>query len=301
MREDLVGVCTKWEPLPLSPFMVGLFLEATDLDLPRYSGHGDEPATLPPAILAVLRPDSDALGVPTDAPVRLNGGNRFSWRRPVAATASLERQTRVIDVYEKAGRTGRLEFYVLQSDYRDVDTLDVVASAQATTIRRYPSDVAMSSVRRSSQRDESPTQGIELPARTFVPTTRQLVKYSVATGDYYEAHYDLEYARRHGLPGVLVHGLLKLCLCNRALCDWFDADWFASSLAVEYRGIDLVGEPWTVHGRRTEPEDADEPNVVTVQLTGLSAKGEPTLIGKATMRRRMTESSDGSEGSRESE
>lgn len=295
MREDIVGACTEWEPLQLSPFMIGLFLEATDLNLPRYQGQGAD--SLPPAILAALRPDSDALGVPTDAPVRLNGGNWFALRRPISASCALERQTRVTDAYVKVGTTGRLEFYVLQSDYRDAETHDLVASAQATTIRRYPFEEGKQGSS-GSRRTAPPTQGIELPPRTFVPTSRQLVKYSVATGDYYEAHYDLEFARRHGLPGVLVHGLLKLCLCNRALCDWFDADWFASSLSVEYRGIDLVAEPWTVHGWWTESDDADEGDVFPVRITGLSSTGEPTLVGKVTMRRRGTESTPWSDDPR---
>ena len=51
--------------------------------------------------------------------------------------------------------------------------------------------------------------GDEIPELVKHPTTRQLVQYAGAQGDFYEIHYDQEYARSVGLPGVILHGLLK--------------------------------------------------------------------------------------------
>ena len=36
------------------------------------------------------------------------------------------------------------------------------------------------------------------------PTTQQLVKYAGASGDYYQIHYDLGYAKNNGLPDVIL-------------------------------------------------------------------------------------------------
>ena len=51
--------------------------------------------------------------------------------------------------------------------------------------------------------------GDEIPELVKQPTTRQLVQYAGASGDFYEIHYDQEVARSTGLPGVILHGLLK--------------------------------------------------------------------------------------------
>ena len=51
--------------------------------------------------------------------------------------------------------------------------------------------------------------GQELPVLEKHPSTRQLVKYAGASGDFYEIHYDLEFARTTGLEGVIIHGALK--------------------------------------------------------------------------------------------
>lgn len=51
--------------------------------------------------------------------------------------------------------------------------------------------------------------GVEIPRLIKHPTTRQLVKWAGASGDYYEVHYDKDFAQDKGLQGVIVHGRLK--------------------------------------------------------------------------------------------
>jgi len=51
---------------------------------------------------------------------------------------------------------------------------------------------------------EDVAEGMELPPLVKHPTTRQLVQYAGASGDYYEIHYDQEYARGNGLEGVIL-------------------------------------------------------------------------------------------------
>ena len=49
-------------------------------------------------------------------------------------------------------------------------------------------------------------EGMEIPTIKKNPTTQQLVKYAGASGDFYQIHYDMEYAKNNGLPGVILHG-----------------------------------------------------------------------------------------------
>ena len=48
--------------------------------------------------------------------------------------------------------------------------------------------------------------GQELTPLVKQPTTRQLVMYAGASGDFYEIHYDKDYALAQRLPGVILHG-----------------------------------------------------------------------------------------------
>ena len=42
---------------------------------------------------------------------------------------------------------------------------------------------------------EDVEEGMVIPGIRKDPTTQQLVKYAGASGDYYQIHYDLEYAK----------------------------------------------------------------------------------------------------------
>src|SRR5215510_603621 len=63
--------------------------------------------------------------------------------------------------------------------------------------------------------------GDALPPLVKNPTTRQLVQYAGASGDYYEIHYDHHFAVRSGLKdGVIVHGLLTAGWLAQLMTDW---------------------------------------------------------------------------------
>ena len=51
-------------------------------------------------------------------------------------------------------------------------------------------------------------------------TTRQLVMYAGASGDFNPIHYDQDYARSAGLGGVIAHGMLTMAIAGRCVTDW---------------------------------------------------------------------------------
>jgi len=124
--------------------------------------------------------------------------------------------------------------------------------------------------------------GVAVHPLVVTPTSRDLVVWAAATGDFYEAHYDLEYARSHGLPGVIVHGTLKLAYFARAITSWAGPDCFVRRISAEYRGMDLVNQPFTVQGEVTEVTREQGLLVVTVRLAGVSADGSTSTVGTAT-------------------
>ncbi len=125
------------------------------------------------------------------------------------------------------------------------------------------------------------SEGDALPALVKTPTTRQLVMYAGASGDYYEIHYDQEYARSLGLPGVIVHGALKSAFLAQLVTDWMGERGVLRRLSVQYRGMDLVGEPMRCAGVVTSRRVEDGEHLVECDVWSENPSGERTTRGSA--------------------
>jgi len=62
-------------------------------------------------------------------------------------------------------------------------------------------------------------------------TTRQLVMYAGASGDFNPIHYDQDYAKSAGLGGVIAHGMLTMAIAGRCVTDWAGAGRQVRSLS----------------------------------------------------------------------
>ena len=120
--------------------------------------------------------------------------------------------------------------------------------------------------------------GQEIPELVKHPTTRQLVQYAGAQGDFYEIHYDQAYARGVGLPGVILHGLLKAAFLGQLVTDWIGDEGTLKTFEVSYRGIDVPGRPYRCAGRVTKVEGQD----VELEIWGEDEAGKRTTVGTAT-------------------
>jgi len=121
--------------------------------------------------------------------------------------------------------------------------------------------------------------GQKLPDLVKHPTTRQLVQYAGAQGDFYEIHYDQDYARSVGLPGVILHGLLKAGFLGQLVTDWIGDRGTVKTFEVSYRGIDMPGHPYTCRGRVTRVEGKE----VELEVWGEDKDGKRTTVGIATV------------------
>jgi acyl dehydratase len=84
--------------------------------------------------------------------------------------------------------------------------------------------------------------GDELPLLVKNCTPRRLVMWAAASGDFYEIHYDVEYARATGLPGLVVHGALKSAFLGQLLHNWVAPGGRIVRYGCSYRGLDYPGE-----------------------------------------------------------
>ena len=123
-------------------------------------------------------------------------------------------------------------------------------------------------------------EGMEIPSIKKTPTTQQLVKYAGASGDFYQIHYDMEYAKNNNLPGVILHGALKNAFLGQLITDWIGTTGKLKMLEVQYKGMDLPGTP--VYAKGIVSKIIDENNI-NCDLWLETENGDKTTIGKATI------------------
>ncbi len=124
-------------------------------------------------------------------------------------------------------------------------------------------------------------EGMELPTLRKDPTTQQLVMYAGASGDYYQIHYDLEFARNNGLPNVILHGALKNAFLGQLITDWVGEAGALKKLNVQYRGMDVPGTPIYAKGVVKKAYVQDGENVVECEIWLENHEGARTTPGSA--------------------
>lgn len=128
---------------------------------------------------------------------------------------------------------------------------------------------------------EDVEEGMELPPLVKNPTTQQLVKWAGASGDYYQIHYDKDFAQSTGLPGVIAHGRLKSSFLAQLMTDWIGEGGTLKKISVQHRGMDLAGEQMTCKGRVTRKYIENGEHLVECEIWTENPRGEKTAPGSA--------------------
>lgn len=126
--------------------------------------------------------------------------------------------------------------------------------------------------------------GDDLPVLIKHPTTRQLVQYAGASGDFYEIHYDRPFAEASGLPGVILHGLLKAGWLGELVQTWAGPNAFVRHIEASYRGIDEPGRAYTLCGKVISVHANEDPasgGVIELEIWGEDEQKNRTTLGRA--------------------
>lgn len=124
--------------------------------------------------------------------------------------------------------------------------------------------------------------GTNIPNLVKVPTTRQLVRYAAASGDFYEIHYDKDFAQGTGLPGVILHGALKSSFLGQLITDWIGPEGILKKLGCQYRGMDEPGTPLTCKGFVTKKYRENSEYMVDCEIWVEDNNGRKFTPGWAT-------------------
>ena len=130
---------------------------------------------------------------------------------------------------------------------------------------------------------EDVEEGTDVSPLEKHPTTQQLVMYAGASGDFYQIHYDNDFAKNNGLPGVIIHGALKNAFLGQLMTDWIGEGGTLRKLSCQYRGMDVPGDTLTCKGTVTRKYQEGGQNLVDCDIWLENGKGEKTTPGTATV------------------
>jgi acyl dehydratase len=125
--------------------------------------------------------------------------------------------------------------------------------------------------------------GDEVTPLAKQPTTRQLVMWAGAVGDYLPIHYDKDFAQSRGLSGVIVHGQLVGAFLGQLMTDWIGEKGTLRKLSCSYKGMNYPGEVITLKGKVTKKYVEDGQHCVECSLWAENGRGEKTASGTAVV------------------
>jgi len=165
------------------------FLEAKPASELGHDGHPKRGGFLPPVPL----------------PRRMWAGSRLSFRKPIPLGAAIRRDSEILKVETKEGRTGTLVFVTVR--HRIVcESATAIEEEHDIVYRNAPKHGDAAPPPKSAPADAAWT-------RALSPDAVLLFRYSALTFNGHRIHYDHPYVTQvEGYPGLVVHGPLQATL-----------------------------------------------------------------------------------------
>ena len=149
---------------------------------------------------------------PVPLPRRMWAGGSIEFIRPLAIGEVLTRESEIVSVEPKSGRSGTLVFVTVRQTVQAGGTAAIVEEQNIV-------------YREAARKGDPPAPGKQAPVqaawtRRVMPDAVMLFRYSALTFNGHRIHYDKDYAINEELyPGLVVHGPLQatllLELCRR--------------------------------------------------------------------------------------
>ncbi len=176
---------------------------------------------------------------PVTLPRRMWAGGRLDFRRPINIGEKLARESEIISVEPKSGKSGNLVFVTVRHT--------VTVAGDIAVVEEH--DIVY---RDAAKAGDAPPPGKPAPQsavwqRSLTGDPVMLFRYSALTFNGHRIHYDLDYVKNEEhYPGLIVHGPLQttllLDLCRRHAA--------RPLKKLDYRALHPVfhGERFTVNG-----------------------------------------------------
>lgn len=200
-------------------------------------------------------------------PRRMWAGGRLRFREPIIVGGEIARTSRVSNLADKSGRSGRLAFVTVQHEITQNGVMaieeeqDIVYREPAAPGTPLPPPV------------EAPRDA--LWHRTIQPTPTLLFRYSALTFNAHRIHYDLPYATQvEGYPDLVVHGPLIATLLMELLVE------HAAGRKISDYAFKAVRPTFAANVLHVHGKPADDGR--TVELWATDHEGWTTMTAQAT-------------------
>ena len=130
---------------------------------------------------------------------------------------------------------------------------------------------------------EDVKEGDEIPKLAKNCSTQQLVMWAAASGDFYQIHYDKDFAQGTGLKGLIVHGALKHAFLGQLVHDWAGDKGRVRSFGCQYRGMDEPNQDIVCRGVVTKKYQEGDQNIVELDVWTENPQGQKTTPGTAVV------------------
>ena len=126
-------------------------------------------------------------------------------------------------------------------------------------------------------------EGDEIPLLRKACTLQQLVMWAGASGDFYQIHFDPDFARGVGLDGVIVHGGLKHVFLGQLLHEWIAPGGSIRRFGCQFRGMDYPNQELLCRGVVTRTYEEHGQALVDLDVWIENSAGVRTTPGSATV------------------
>jgi len=253
-------------------------------------------------VLSIRRGFSPDVPLPPDS-FAMYGGHDLTFHRAMHAGQTYRVQARIVDTYEKSGRSGRMWIVVRRADVSDPTGRPVAEMVERQVVRRRSSmekqgkDQAAQgwpAVDRhrptnhtapAGQPILSPDIGDELgPLLRQAPDAARIAGYADENHVYENLFVDPGFARRLGYRDVIVPGPMQTAFLEQFLQQQLPG-FTLESISVTFRMSVIGGDPLSLSGVVTELDEGSTGTRITCDVMIANADGERATIGQATLRR----------------
>ena len=130
---------------------------------------------------------------------------------------------------------------------------------------------------------EDVAEGQEIPKLLKNCSSQQLVMWAAASGDFYQIHYDKDFALSTGLRGIIVHGALKHAFLGQMLHDWAGEKGRIKKFGCQYRSMDYPNQDVTCRGVVMKKYREGGRNYVELDIWTENPEGQKTSPGTAVV------------------
>ena len=130
---------------------------------------------------------------------------------------------------------------------------------------------------------EDVEEGQEIPKLVQHCDSQRLVMWAAGSGDFYQIHYDKDFALNNKLPERITHGALKHALLGRMLHEWVRYEGRIKQYGCSYRGMDLVDRDIICRGVVKKKYQEGSQNYVELEIWTENPEGQRTSPGSAVV------------------